>query len=128
MDYFVQRNAPEVIRHVLRGVVAESIRVAAAIPQGWSVDDGPVVTVSSDGSPRSSRATSSENVRVNVYGKFEPVVRRVAAEIDAWLLNPHSVGGFRISPGPFLIVKDEDIKGWVAAVTVVAASTKKGLS
>ena len=128
LDYFIQRNAPKVIRRALRGVMAKPIRVAAAIPQGWSVDDGPVVTVSSDGSPRSDRATSTENVRVNVYGKFEPEVRRVASEINAWLLNPHSVGGFRISPGPFLIVKDEDVKGWVAAVTVVAASTKKGLS
>ena len=128
MDFFIQRNAPEVIRRALRGVMAKPIRVAAAIPQGWSVDDGPVVTVSSDGSPRSGRATSTENVRVNVYGKFEPEVRRAASEINAWLLSPHSVGGFRISPGPFLIVKDEDVKGWVAAVTVVAASTKKGLS
>lgn len=128
LDYFIQRNAPEVIRRALRGVMAKPIRVAAAIPQGWSVDDGPVVTVSSDGFPRSGRATSTENVRVNVYGKFEPEVRRVASEINAWLLSPHSVGGFRISPGPFLIVKDEDVKGWVAAVTVVAASTKKGLS
>ena len=128
LDYFIQRNAPKVIRRALRGVMAKPIRVAAAIPQGWSVDDGPVVTVSSDGFPRSDRATSTENVRVNVYGKFEPEVRRVASEINAWLLNPHSVGGFRISPGPFLIVKDEDVKGWVAAVTVVAASTKKGLS
>ena len=128
MDFFIQRNAPEVIRRALRGVMAKPIRVAAAIPQGWSVDDGPVVTVSSDGSPRSGRATSTENVRVNVYGKFEPEVRRAASEINAWLLNPHSVGGFRISPGPLLIVKDEDVKGWVAAVTVVAASTKKGFS
>ena len=128
MDFFIQRNAPEVIRRALRGVMAKPIRVAAAIPQGWSVDDGPVVTVSSDGSPRSGRAPSTENVRVNVYGKFEPEVRCAASEINAWLLNPHSVGGFRISPGPFLIVKDEDVKGWVAAVTVVAASTKKGLS
>lgn len=126
MDYFIQRNAPEVVRHALRGVT--SIRVAASLPQGWSVDDGPVVTVSSDGTPHSQRATSTENVRVNVYGKYEPSVRRIASEISAWLLNPHSVGGFRMSPGPCLVVKDDDTKGWVGAVTVVAASTKKGIS
>lgn len=125
-DFFVQRNAPEVVRRALRAVT--DVRVAAAIPHGWSVDDGPVVTVASDGTPHSRRATSTENVRVNVYGKYEPHVRQIAEEISAWLLNPHSVGGFRISPGPFLVVKDEDVKGWVAAVTVVAASTKKGFT
>lgn len=125
-DFFIQRNAPEVVRRALRAVT--DVRVAASIPQGWSTGDGPVITVASDGSPHATRATSTENVRVNVYGKYEPIVRQIAEEISAWLLNPHSVGGFRISPGPFLVVKDEDVKGWVAAVTVVAASTKKGFA
>lgn len=126
MDYFIQRNAPEVVRRALRAVTG--LRVAAALPQGWSTGDGPVITVASDGSPHSTRATSTENVRVNVYGKYEPEVRQIAAQVGAWLCNPHSVGGFRISPGPFLVVKDEDTKGWVAAVTVVAASTKEGIA
>lgn len=125
-DFFIQRNAPEVVRHALRAVT--DVRVAAAIPHGWSTGDGPVITVASDGSPHATRATSTENVRVNVYGKYEPEVRQIAALVSAWLLNPHSVGGFRLSPGPFLVVKDEDTKGWVAAVTVVAASTKEGIA
>lgn len=125
-DFFIQRNAPEVVRRALRAVT--DVRVAASIPQGWSTGDGPVITVASDGSPHATRATSTENVRVNVYGKYEPEVRQIAALVSAWLLNPHSVGGFRLSPGPFLVVKDEDTKGWVAAVTVVAASTKEGIA
>ena len=125
-DFFIQRNAPEVVRRALRAVT--DLRVAASIPQGWSTGDGPVITVASDGSPHATRATSTENVRVNVYGKYEPEVRQIAALVSAWLLNPHSVGGFRLSPGPFLVVKDEDTKGWVAAVTVVAASTKEGIA
>lgn len=124
--FFIQRNAPEVIRRALRTVT--DVRVAAAIPHGWSTGDGPVITVASDGSPHATRATVTENVRVNVYGKYEPEVRQIAALVSAWLLNPHSVGGFRISPGPVLVVKDEDTKGWVAAVTVVAASTKEGIA
>ena len=47
MDYFIQRNAPEVIRRALRTVT--DVRVAAAIPHGWSAGDGPVITVASDG-------------------------------------------------------------------------------
>ncbi|WP_018024086.1 hypothetical protein [Corynebacterium ulceribovis] len=125
-SHFIQRDAPKAIRAQLREVMANGQAVRSELPDGWTADSGvAAVTVTGDGTPHHGRATSTENVRVAVYARHEPTVRNMATQIDAWLLNPANVRGFRISPGPGLVcARDAATKGWVAAVTVVAESTK----
>lgn len=128
MTFFVQRDAPLLIRRAIRNVMDPSIKVASQVAQGWQVTDGPLVTVVGDGTPGHGRYTTTENVRIAVYHRFGPSARRLAEQIDAFLLNPHSTWGFSISPGPGLIsAKDEDLGAWVCAVTVVAESPKEGV-
>lgn len=126
--FYGQRNAPEVIRHAVRGVVDESIRVVSQVPQDWQVHHGTLVTVVGDGTPSQGRYTTTENVRIAVYHRFEPSARRIAQQIDAFLLNPRTTWGFFISPGPGLIsARDDGLGAWVCAVTVVAESPKEGV-
>lgn len=123
---YMQRDAPEMLRGLIRGWVEPSVKVRSELPDGWTVEDDPVVTVVGDGTPSSTRALTAENVRVSVYARFQPAARRLAKLIDAALLDPHTTWGFSISPGPGLLcVRDEDTGGWVCSVTVVAESTKE---
>ncbi|MCK2200480.1 hypothetical protein [Corynebacterium callunae] len=86
---------------------------------------GVFVTVIGDGTPSSSVVTSSENVRITVYTRYEPDAREIATIIDGVLLNPSINWGFSISPGPGLIsAPDDETGGHVASVTVVASSPK----
>lgn len=120
----VQRNAPQIVRDGLRA--ASDYPVRAELPDRWSPRDGPVITVTGDGTPRSQRSWTRENVRVAVYTTNEPHARDLGGQIDAFLLNPHHLWGLTIVPGPGLIItRDRELGAWVAAVSVAAASTRK---
>lgn len=130
MEIYVQRDAPGQIRTALRDspVVPAGIRVRSELADGWTIHDGPQVTVTNAGTPGEGYATSTENVHVAVYAKYEPEARDLARIIDAYLLNPHATWGFSISPGPGLLcARDEDTGAWVCSVTVVAGSPKEGV-
>ena len=121
---FEQRNAPEIIRRGLR-VLLPDHRFLAQTNPGMDPFTDPYVTVISAGSPGGSAVTDSENVHVTVYAGYEPDARDLAVLIDGLLLNPSIDWGFRISPGAGLVTAPDDAtKGFLAAITVVAASPK----
>ena len=128
---FLQRDAPGEVRAVLRtrpwlrGVRVTNRTSATAD----DIHNGPYVSVVGDGTPTAGRATATENVRINVFSKWEPEDRDLAARIDAYLLDPSTPLGFVVRPGAqLLVIPDEQTKGYVAAVTVRAAGTKNGVN
>ncbi|WP_293953076.1 hypothetical protein [uncultured Corynebacterium sp.] len=124
VSIFEQRNAPEIIRRGLR-VLLPDHRFLAQTNPGMDPFTDPYVTVISAGSPGGSSVTDSENVHITVYAGYEPVARDLAVLIDGLLLSPSIDWGFSISPGPGLITAPDDAtKGFLAAITVVAASPK----
>lgn len=127
MVFYVQTDAARVIRTALRAApFMQGVRVVAET-LAQSVDAGVYVTVTGDGTPHGSRATSTENVRINVYAKLEPDARDYARVIDGYLHDPRLNLGVKVTPGAnLLVVADPDTGGFVAAVTVLVASTKKG--
>lgn len=127
MTFYVQRDAPMAVRRVLRDApFLKDIRVVAKTTN-QSVEDGPYVMVTGDGTPSGSIATASENVRINVFAEYEPDARDLARVIDGWLQDPKRRLGFRVLPGANLIVTpDDDTGGYIAAVTVIVAAPKKG--
>lgn len=126
--FAVQIDAPDVVRRALRARI-DGAPVRSELPAGWVPDDGVVVVVVGDGTPVSERAWTRENVRVSVHGRFLPVVRKVASEIDALLLIPGVVPGVSVSPGPSLVVdRDESAGGFIASVTVRVATTRRVVS
>lgn len=125
---FVQTNAAEHIQRLLRAVVNDEVKIRSELPDGWSVDQGPTVTVVSDGTPSRGVATATENVRINAYSRFAPEARALASLCDSWLLDPSHVEGFSISPSAGLLcARDESTGGWVCSITVSARGTKKGM-
>ena len=124
VEIFQQRDAPTVIRQGLRSLFP-AYRFVARTNATMDVSAGVFVTVIGDGTPSASAATSSENVRITVYARYEPDAREIATIIDGVLLNPSINWGFSISPGAGLIsAPDDDTGGHVASVTVVASSPK----
>lgn len=127
MEIYVQRDAPEIIRNKLRPLFPD-VRFLSKTKPTLDPFTETYVTVKNAGTPRHQRAVSSENILVTVYAGYEPVARKLAAQIDALLLNPTLAWGFSISPGPGLsVVADEDTGGYVASVTVVAGAPKEGV-
>lgn len=123
----IQQDAPLAIRKELRRVIS-GVKVANSLPDGYAVGRQPFVTVTADGTPHSERTWSRENIRINVYAASEPQARQIASYIDAYLLHPRHAWGFSISAGAGLIcVKDDRLGGWIAAVTVRAATNKENL-
>lgn len=122
---WVQEDAPEIIRRWLRGVV-QGPRVRSELPEKWTPADGLEVVVVSDGTPVTDRGWTRENVRVTVHGLYEPQVRGLAVRIDGALLDRRHVPGVTVSPGPGLIItRDENLGGFIAAVTFRVAATRK---
>lgn len=126
-DLFTQINAAELVGRWIKAFIGDEATVGFQLPNDWTVDGKPAVTVVSDGTPSHGRATSAENVRIVVYAKYMPKAREIASRIDAFLLNPHMISGVSIKPGMGLLVaKDDDLRCWACAVTIVAEATKKG--
>lgn len=126
---FVQRDAPQAVRDALRSSPAlpAGVRVRSELPDGWTVDDGPAVTVTGDGTPHHALASSSENVRINTYARYQPEARELAVKLDAYIQDPRIPVGFFIDPGPgVLCVRDAQLGGWVCSTTVVARAPKQG--
>ena len=124
VSIFEQRNSPEIIRRGLRYLLPDYRFLASTNPTLDPFEET-YVTVISAGSPGGSIVTDSENVHITVYAAHEPVARDLAVLIDGLLLNPSINWGFSISPGPGLITApDAATKGFLAAITVVAASPK----
>ena len=122
-----QVDAPLIIRQKVRSAL-EGVPVRSQLPERWVPTQGPAVTIVSDGTPANERAWTRENVRVAVYAATEPQARELATRIDAYLLDPRLVWGFSILPGPGLVTTwDSHLGGWIAAITVRAATTRKDL-
>lgn len=120
----VQQDAPLIVRKALREVFEAPVR--SELPDGWTPQQSPVITVVGDGTPHTERAWTRENVRVAVYASDEPTARALAQQIDAYLLDPRYVRGLSIFPGAGLITaRDQKLGGWIAAVTVRAATNRK---
>lgn len=115
--------ATAVLEHLQPRVVGAPVR--SSLPHGWSVADGPAVTVTSDGTPVTDRLATREMVRVNVYAEHQPVARDTAAAIDAALLARGAIRGLLIRPGPGLIVTyDDKMQAFIASVTVSVSDTR----
>lgn len=124
----VQVDAPLIIRRWLREVV-QGAPVRGELPEGWTPHEGITVVVVGDGTPVADRGWTTENVRVTVHGLYEPEVRQVAARIDGALLDRRHVPGVTVSPGPGLIIaRDEQVGGFIAAVTLRVAANRKEMS
>lgn len=120
----VQKDAPLIIRRFLRD--AADVPVRSEFPHGWTPRDGPVITVEGDGTPNAERGWTRENVRIAVVASDEPTARDLAIQCDAFLLDPRNTLGLSIFPGAGLVTaRDQKLGGWVAAVTVRAASNRK---
>lgn len=125
---FLQRDAPRAVREALRssGAVPAGVSVRTELAEDWDVSKGVAVTVTSDGTPRHSLSTSSENIRINTYAEHQPVAREMALRLDAYILNPRNPVGFSVQPGPgVLCVRDTELGAWVCSTTVVASAPKK---
>lgn len=121
----VQQDAPLMVRTALRSEFPD-LRVVSELPASWTVDDGPVVTVISAGTPRSSVPWSREQVLVTVYAEDEPTARRLVSEVEAYLIDltrPHCL---LITPasGPD-IVRDRDLGCFLGATTVQVATPRR---
>lgn len=129
VPFFLQVDAPSKIFAFVKSWLPSRARAVRELPPGYSsADGGVVVLVDGDGTPGSGVATSRENVRVAVFGGTQQQVRRLASEIEARLLAHEATIGFHITPGAGLVVsRDKETKGWVAAITVICRSTKKGI-
>ena len=102
MTFYVQRDAPMAVRRVLRDApFLKDIRVVAKTTN-QSVEDGPYVMVTGDGTPSGSIATASENVRINVFAEYEPDARDLARVIDGWLQDPSGGSDFEFCLGQIL--------------------------
>lgn len=124
MEIFQQRNAPTLIRQGLRHLLPDYLFLAVTNPTLDALKET-FVTVVGAGTPGGALATSSENVHVTVYASNEPLAREVASTIDGLLLSPDVDWGFTINPGGGLITApDPATGGYLAAVTVIAASPK----
>ena len=124
MSVFIQRDAPGLIRQGLRNLLPNERFLARTNPE-LDPFKQTFVTAISASTPGTSVATSSENIHITVYAGHEPVSRELAVLIDGLLLNPSIDWGFSISPGPGLMIAPDDVTGgFVASVTVVAASPK----
>lgn len=100
----------------------EGAPVRSSLPHGWSVTAGPVVTVTSDGTPVADRVATREMVRINVYAEYLPLARSAAAQLDAALLTPGAVPGLQVTPGPGLLVTyDDKMQAFIASVTVAVS-------
>lgn len=120
----VQKDAPLIIRRALRDVA--DVPVRSELPDKWSPRDGPVIAVVGDGTPHTEKAWTRENVRVAVVASDEPTARDLAIQCDAYLLDPRNTLGLSIFPGAGLVtVRDTKLGGWIAAVTVRAATNRK---
>lgn len=121
----VQQDAPLMVRSVLRQTFPDH-RFVAELPDSWTVSDGPVVTVISAGTPRSSVSWSREQVLVTVYAVDEPTARRIVTRVDACLIDPARRHGILVTPasGPE-IVRDRDLGCFLGATTVQVATPRR---
>ena len=124
VEIFQQRDAPTTIREGLRKLLPD-YRFLNRTNAQLDPFAKPYVTVRGAGTPVGTLAVAAENVHITVYAGHEPIARDLAVLIDGLLLNPSIDWGFSISPGPGLITAPDDAtKGFLAAITVVAASPK----
>ena len=115
--------ARAVLDFLIPRVVGAPVR--ASLPHGWTVHDGPAVTVTSDGTPTTTRLATREMVRINVYAQHQPDARGAATAVDAALLARGAIPGLHIRPGPgLLVVYDDKLQAHIAAVTVAVADTR----
>lgn len=121
----VQQDAPRIVRTALRDAFPDH-RFVAELPESWTVSDGPVVTVISAGTPRSSVPWSREQVLVTVYAEDEPTARKSVSEIDAYLIRPTRPHGLLVTPasGPDT-VRDRDLGCFLGATTVQVATPRR---
>lgn len=128
MTFYVQHDGALIVRRFLRTAPFLAGVPVVAETHSQSVDDGPYVTVSRDGTSHGTAGTASENVRINVFAKYEPVAFDLARVIDGYLRDPKTTLGFRVEPGAnLLVVPDRDTGGFIAAVTVIVSAPKKGI-
>jgi hypothetical protein len=122
----VQQDAVSASIRVLNIAVAD-VPVRSELPKGWGVKSGPAVTVSSNGTTDQARAWTGEIVRVVTYAEFAPDARSLAAQLEAFLLDPAHVPGLTIYPAVGLsVVRDSpDASRWIAAFAVKAATNRK---
>ncbi|MGP9622533.1 hypothetical protein ACT3S7_06080 [Corynebacterium sp. AOP34-AQ2-28] len=121
----VQQDAPLMVRSALRQAFPDH-RFVAELPDSWTVSDGPVVTVISAGTPRSSVPWSREQVLVTVYAEDEPTARRLVSEVEAYLIDLTRPHGLLITPasGPD-IVRDRGLGCFLGATTVQVATPRR---
>ncbi|MGP9609264.1 hypothetical protein ACT3TD_02725 [Corynebacterium sp. AOP36-E1-14] len=121
----VQQDAPLMVRTALRSAFPD-LRVVSELPDSWAPVSGPVVTVISAGTPRSSVPWAREQVLVTAYADDEPTARRIVSTADAYLIDPVRSHGLLVTPaaGPD-IVRDRDLGCFLGATTVQVATTRR---
>ncbi|MGV0868689.1 hypothetical protein [Corynebacterium kalidii] len=122
----IQQDAQTALIREL-GAVVEDIPVRSELPTKWNHKNGPAITVSTDGTPVPNRSWTVELVRVTVYAAFAPDARGLAAQLEAYLLDPRHAVGFTITSAIGLDVTRDmpDNTRWLASFTVRAATNRK---
>lgn len=124
----VQQDAVSAVIREL-GVVVADVPVRSELPKKWTPKAGPAITAVGNGTTNQNYAWTGEIVRVVVYAEYAPDARELAAKVEAYLLDPHYLQGFTVSPAVGLnVVRDyPDDTRWIAAFGVKVATNRKEL-
>lgn len=126
MAVWLQQDAALKVRGRIRRAVEDPARVTTSLPKGWTIRQGPWVTVVSDGTPISGKGNTLETVRVTVHAKDLPTARRIMTSIDGLLLSPINVLGMGIRAGAGIIAgPDSRVGGAYASATYQVATHRK---
>ena len=123
---WTQRDAAQIIRDGLRSHSDKPNLILSQVPQGWTPDDDPVVTVISDGTPVSTRGWNKEVIRVTVHARDIPTSRKLMSAIDALLLTPMAFSTLvQTSPSTGIIaINDSKIGGGLSSATYNISTSK----
>lgn len=119
MSFWQQRDAPQIIRDLLRQHMDTPSAVRADVPDGWTSSSSPVVTVVSDGTGVTSRGYTTELVRVAVHARDVVTARRIMTAIDGFIHNPLKTGwhvNISVATG-LMAIKDSHVGGGISSVT-----------
>lgn len=123
---WIQQDAAQIVRSALRKKTDSPAMFRDSLPDKWTSEKSPVVTVVSDGTPRARQSWTTETVRITVHAKDKPSARRIMAIIDGMLQTPLFIGVMgKISPSTGIITLNDSRVGGGTSSATYSVSTSK---